>query len=172
MESLKIILTCIAAAILYGIIHDQITARVCVEYFTVFHPPVFPTDSPTLLAFGWGVIATWWVGAFLGLFLAVSARSGSRPQLTHRELLKPIGVLLVVMAISAFFAGLLGYFWGEVPPYMADAMKPDLRRRFLADWWAHSASYLTGFLGGIVLCILTYRRRRTILTKHNEAATA
>jgi len=33
MQSIKIILTCVVAAILYGIVHDQITARICVEYF-------------------------------------------------------------------------------------------------------------------------------------------
>ena len=65
IETLKIILLCVAAAILYGIIHDQFTARICVEYFTIFHPPVFPTQSPTLLGIGWGIIATWWMGAFL-----------------------------------------------------------------------------------------------------------
>jgi hypothetical protein len=43
-EHLKIILACVAAAIIYGILHDQITARVCVEYFTVFHPPVLPLN--------------------------------------------------------------------------------------------------------------------------------
>jgi hypothetical protein len=36
VEAFKIAITCIAAAILYGIIHDQITARICVEYFTMF----------------------------------------------------------------------------------------------------------------------------------------
>jgi hypothetical protein len=58
LESLKIILVCVASAILYGIIHDQFTARICIEYFTVFHPPIFATQSPTLLGIGWGVIAT------------------------------------------------------------------------------------------------------------------
>jgi hypothetical protein len=87
-EHLKIILACVAAAIIYGILHDQITARVCVEYFTIFHPPVFATQSPTLLAFGWGVIATWWVGLFLGLFLALAARVGPHPKLSVRELLR------------------------------------------------------------------------------------
>lgn len=62
MEFLKIVALCISASVLYGIVHDQITARICVEYFTVFHPPVFATTSPTLLGFGWGVIATWWAG--------------------------------------------------------------------------------------------------------------
>jgi hypothetical protein len=59
VESLKIIVLCIVAAMVYGILHDQVTARVCVEYFTIGHPPIFHTDDPTLLAFGWGVIATW-----------------------------------------------------------------------------------------------------------------
>jgi len=66
VEHFKIILLCLAAALVYRILHDQITARVCVEYFTVFHPPIFATHSPTLLALGWGVIATWWVGLLLG----------------------------------------------------------------------------------------------------------
>jgi hypothetical protein len=35
IESLKIVVLCIVAAIAYGILHDQVTARVCVEYFTI-----------------------------------------------------------------------------------------------------------------------------------------
>jgi hypothetical protein len=62
MSSLRIILLCILAAVVYGILHDQVTARVCVEYFTVGHPPIFHTESPTLLAIVWGFVATWWVG--------------------------------------------------------------------------------------------------------------
>ena len=58
MESLKIVVGRVLAAILYGIVHDQFTARICVEYFTVFHLSIFQTHSPTLLAYGWGVIAT------------------------------------------------------------------------------------------------------------------
>ena len=76
IESLKIVVLCIVAAIVYGILHDQVTARVCVEYFTIGHPPIFHTDDPTLLAFGWGVIATWWMGAILAVpaVLGVQAR--------------------------------------------------------------------------------------------------
>lgn len=62
MQFAGIVLFSIAAAIFYGIAHDQITARVCVEYFTIGHLPVFKTTSPTLLALGWGVLATWWLG--------------------------------------------------------------------------------------------------------------
>src|SRR5438270_14091473 len=104
MEFLKIIVICVVAAIAYGIIHDQITARICVEYFTIFHPPVFSTQSPTLLGIGWGIIATWWVGAFLGILLAIRARAGSKQFLRAAELIRPISTLLRVMALSALGA--------------------------------------------------------------------
>jgi hypothetical protein len=159
MEFLKIVGLAILAGIVYGIVHDQVTARICVEYFTVFHPPVFHTQSPTLLAFGWGIIATWWVGAFLGVCLALSCRVGSSPKIYAAGMVKPIAWLLLAMAFCAFVAGCAGYFWGDVPDYMRDLLAPSLQRRFLADWWAHSASYTSGFLGGMVLCAVMLRRR-------------
>ena len=67
MQFVGIVLFSIAAAVFYGIAHDQVTVRVCLEYFTIGHPPVFKTTSPALLALGWGVLATWWVG--LPLFM-------------------------------------------------------------------------------------------------------
>src|SRR5436190_782619 len=79
MQFLGIIAMCTGAAIVYGVVHDQVTARVCVEYFTIGHPPVFGTDDPTLLGLGWGVIATWWVGAVGGGIVCVRVwRSRSR----------------------------------------------------------------------------------------------
>jgi hypothetical protein len=164
IESLKIVLLCVAAAILYGIIHDQFTARICIQYFTVFHPPIFGTQSPTLLGIGWGVIATWWVGTFLGVMLAVAARAGSRPKLTATALLLPIGKLLITMAACAALSGLLGFELAKnniiFPPDRVAARLPaSAHSRFMADWCAHSASYLSGFLGGIVVCVLVYRRR-------------
>src|SRR5476649_704152 len=98
MEFLKIVLGCVIAAVLYGIIHDQFTARICLQYFTVFHPPVFVTQSPTLLGIGWGIIATWWMGAFLGLPIACVARAGRAPKLTFVQLMPLIGLLLAFMA--------------------------------------------------------------------------
>jgi hypothetical protein len=165
MQSVKIILICILAAVLYGIIHDQVTAHICVEYFSVFHPPVFPTNSPTLLALGWGVIATWWMGAFLGALLALAARAGSRTKATASELIRPIVTLLVAMGILAATAGLVGYVLdcrGTIaPPEWVASVLPRARyARFMADWWAHNASYFVGFFGGIALCIVTFRNRR------------
>jgi hypothetical protein len=164
IESLKIVLVCVIAAVLYGVVHDQITVRICLEYFTVFHPRVFVTQSPTLLAVGWGIIATWWMGAFLGVLLAFAARAGSYPKLSAINLLKPIGKLLGLMAGSAVFAGLLGFVLARQdivspPPWVSLSLSQGAHARFMADWWTHNASYAVAFFGGIALCVLQYRRR-------------
>ncbi len=164
MESAKIILLSILSAIAYGICHDQITARVCVEYFTIGHPPVFNTTSPTLLAFGWGVIATWWVGLILGCWLAFAARSGSRPKLGARELVPWISVLLAVMGVCSLVSGIVGYILATRGLVGLDAasrarLPQSAHDPFIADLWAHSAAYGVGFVGGAVLCFVTWRGR-------------
>ena len=144
-----------------------ITVRVCLDYSTVFHPPIFAIQSPTLLAPGWGIIATWWVGLFLGLLLALAARVGPRQHLSTSELLRPIFLFLVVMACCASLAGVAGFFAAcsgliggrqVLVPSLGQSAYP----RFVADWFAHTASYAIGFLGGLVLCVLQYRRRRVL----------
>src|SRR5207245_11301598 len=94
MEFLKIVGLGVLAAVSYGIIHDQITARVCVEYFTIGHPPLIPSTSPTLLAFAWGVVATWWVGLPLAFTLSCAARRGHRAMLLAAHL-TPLTLLLL-----------------------------------------------------------------------------
>src|SRR5438067_12449114 len=101
MKFVSIILLCVVAAVLYGIAHDQVTARVCVEYFTIGHPPLFNTDSPTLLAIGWGITSTWWVGLILGIGAAMAARLGARPKCETRWLIRQIVILLAVMGCTS-----------------------------------------------------------------------
>src|SRR5262245_8163961 len=113
MQFLAIILMCIVAAVLYGFAHDQITARVCVEYFTIGHPPIFGTDDPTLLGLGWGIIATWWVGLLLGVPLAVVSRVGPWPKRSLGSLVRPVIGLLAIMAVSALTAGICGWLLAQ-----------------------------------------------------------
>jgi len=156
VQVIAIILLSIGAAILYGVTHDQVTARICVEYFTIGHPPIFPTTSPTLLALGWGIIATWWVGLPLGIALALAARAGKRPKVGARSLIRPICILLLIMAFSALLSGLIGAALAErgsvwlQEPFFSLVPK-SAHVRFIADGWAHAASYVVGFVGGLVL---------------------
>jgi hypothetical protein len=164
MESLKIVFGCIVAAVLYGVIHDQFTVRICVEYFSVFHPRVFATNAPTFLALGWGIIATWWVGAILGVLLALAARAGSRPKLNAVDLVGPVAKLLGLMAACAVVSGVVGFVLTQrqviFPPELVRyELAPFLHARFMADWWAHNTSYGVGLVGGVLLCGLQYRKR-------------
>lgn len=79
----------------YAILFDQITARVCVEYFTIGHAPIFNTTSPTLLGIGWGIVATWWVGLIIGIPVALASRLGKWPKRNASSLVKPIAVQLI-----------------------------------------------------------------------------
>jgi hypothetical protein len=164
MEALKIAVACVIAAVLYGIIHDQVTARICVEYFTIFHPPLFHTQSPTLLGIGWGIVATWWVGVFFAVPMILAARAGRRRPLAASELLPSIAILLAFMAAIAMFSGITGYVLarrGVLDTEWLSVVFPlqTMRYRFIADWWAHTASYAAAFVGSIVLCAVTYRKR-------------
>ena len=157
IESFKIVGLGVVSAVAYGICHDNVTARFCVEYFTVAHPRIFgATESPTVLAFGWGVVATWWVGLAFGLLLAVMSRLGPRPKLTAGDLMRPLSLLLVVMAVGSLVAGLLGYFATEqgilrlASPFN-EKIPAERASRFMADAAAHLSAYGTAFLGGIML---------------------
>jgi hypothetical protein len=162
---LAIIGLSILAAVVYGVVHDQVTARVCVEYFTIGHPPIFGTDDPTLLGLGWGVIATWWVGAFLGVPLAAFCRWGGEPRFDAGMLVRPLATMMAVCAIFALAAGLLGWALAAngaivLIGSMARMVPPEKHVAFLAVGATHLASYAGGGIGGIVLMALVWRWRR------------
>lgn len=160
-------------AVVYGVLHDQITARVCVEYFTIGHQPVMKTDDPTLLGLGWGIIATWWVGLIMGVPLAIAARAGKRPKRTAVSLMRPLAVQMSVAGICALLAGIAGYVLAStgavflVGP-MATAVPADRHVAFLADGFAHSASYFVGFFGGLVVIAWVWWARGRALGKATQ----
>ena len=163
MEALKIIVFSVLAAVVYGILHDQVTAHVCVEYFTVAHPPFFATNSPFWLAVGWGIIATWWVGAILGLILTLSARCGAAPKIAFCSLRPEIVLLMLISATMALAAGLLGALLQSSGLNVIGSWENEIlatrHSRFAFAAWAHTASYFFGGTGGLILAIATLRKR-------------
>lgn len=164
MESFKIILLSVAAAVTYGVLHDQVTARVCLEYFTVGHPRLFASEDPTLLALAWGTLATWWFGLFLGIPLALIARRGPPPKVAARTLIVPILVLMGIVAIAALIAGCAGYMcadWRFAPLIepVLHVLPEEKRALYLADSFAHLTGYLVGFMGATMVWMWTWRRR-------------
>jgi hypothetical protein len=168
-----IMLFCVLASVTYGILHDQITVRICIEYFTLGHPPVFDTTDPTLLGLGWGIIATWWVGVFLGVPLGLVSTVGSHPQRSLRSLVRPIVGLFGVMATAAAGAGLIAWLLGRnglisLSGPVAEALPPDRHLPFLVDWWIHSTSYYVGTVGGILVIFWVGWSRSQLARKAKE----
>lgn len=166
MQWLAIVVLSVLACVTYGVVHDQVTARICVEYFTIGHPPVVPSDDPTILGCVWGVIATWWVGVILGVPLATVARYGARPKRTVGSLVRPMAILLMGNGMFASVAGFVGYVaaangWVRLCGRLAHAVPTDKHVAFLIDLWTHNASYLGGFIGGVWLMVSVWRWRKT-----------
>jgi hypothetical protein len=175
MQGLAIVALCVLFAVAYGIAHDQVTARVCVEYFTIGHAPIFGTEDPTLLGLGWGVLATWWVGVMLGIPLATAARVGSRPKRDAASLVRPLTALMLVSACCALAAGLLGWALAArhvvyLPEPLASAVPRERHVAFLADLWAHNASYAAGFLGGGIVILRVWLQRRKASVVASQAS--
>lgn len=167
MHALAIVMASVLVCVVYGIIHDQITARICIEYFTIGHPKIlqFETSDPTLLGFVWGIAATWWVGLLLGVPLAIASRFGNYPKQTTDAILRQLLLVAAAAAVVAVLAGLVGWLaasqqWVFLVPPMSERVPADKHVAFLIDLWAHSASYLVGFIGGIVLIVKTLRWRQ------------
>ncbi|MEM8529395.1 MAG: hypothetical protein AAGF95_01045 [Chloroflexota bacterium] len=164
VEFIKIWLLCICASVVYGILHDQVTVRVSLEYFTIGHPPVFNTTSPTLLALGWGVIATWWVGVLLGFPTAVIALAGRREKVTASDLVRPVGVLFAVAASMALLFGMIGFVLAftevvKLPEKDIVMLPAGGALGYIAAGWAHNTSYAAGAVGAIVLWLWVGRKR-------------
>ena len=141
--------------------YHQITARICIEYFTVTHPKLIDSTSPTLIGLAWGVVATWWVGAISGVLLALSCRVGPRSRLTISWVLPRLGVVLLITGLLAAIAGVMmaraPEFNVQEGIYAQQAVDriPESQR----DGWdvcfaVHNVSYLVGALSGAVLFVM------------------
>lgn len=176
MQFARIVALSVSAAVAYGILHDQVTARLCVEYFTVGHPLIIATDDPTLLALLWGVLATWWVGVLLGVPLALLSRVGSWPKVAARDLVRPMLRVTACVAVFAAGAGTVGYVSATrgglaLGEPLASRIPHQQHVWFLVDAFAHPASYLGGLLGGLALCGWVVRYRRRLARKARELST-
>lgn len=159
-----VILISMLAACTYGVIHDEITARLCLEYFTVAHPPLFRTHSTTLLALFWGVTATAGIGALLGFVLARVSQAGESAPWSFARLIRVLLLLLAAMAALASTAGCIGYWLSRLgyivmPLRLASAIPTSHHERFMAVWFAHGASYVVGLFGAALVCSHVWKTR-------------
>jgi hypothetical protein len=165
------------AAVLYGILNDQVTVTLSPEYFSVFKRLQFMLylqqaglqDAPTRIqAVLVGVRATWWFGLFLGTILGLNNVVGRRPPVTVRQYVQAVtGIMLFTLSISVLL-GSIGYI--TEPSIKPDALNwpflsgiHGVRAAFAVGFW-HDGAYLGGFLGTL-LAALWVQRQRTVASK-------
>ncbi|HKF53003.1 MAG TPA: hypothetical protein VKB26_11875, partial [Candidatus Acidoferrales bacterium] len=122
------------------------------------------TGSLTLIALGWGVVATWWGGLAAGILFALAARAGSPEKFTWRRFVRPAVVLLLVMGVCATVAGFIGHYLsstGQIPSVQAWGLMLPVEKQpaFMADLFAHSISYLVGGMGSVTIALVVAWQR-------------
>jgi len=175
LEATQIVVACVVSAILYGIVHDEVTAHICVEYFTVAHPHIFPTTSPLVLGIAWGVAGTWWVALLLGSILAYVATRGDATKVKARIVLSRVLLIFIVAALCAALSGTSVYYFAlSNRLVLPDGAVPvDKHAAFFAVWAAHLASYFVCITGGLIAILNTWHirsRQRNLSKPSSEIA--
>lgn len=152
----------------YGAFHDQLSYTVSREYFTRFkydqfgfEPAWFGGHRPTVAVIGF--LATWWVGAFIGLFLGGTALLQPDARSMHKAIVRGVVITLGVAAVCALVGLAYGWFFLDGPPQgwflPAEVLDP---HAFLSVGSMHNASYGGGVLGLIIaLTDMEWRRNKS-----------
>ncbi len=155
------LLTATAAAMIYGVLNDQITVTISWEYFhwgKGLHAVLGGASPPEMATLRWeaakvGMKATWSAGLIVGIVvLFANNPRKSKPQLPYRKLYALILPLLLTAAAFGVAGGAAGYcglfdgVWVSPGPVIveADLWRP---RRYLCVWGIHLGGYLGGAIG-------------------------
>ncbi len=154
----------------YAMLQDQISARLCPEYFTVLHNPIPGLTEPTLLGIAWGFLGSWWGGALLGYGAGLAATLGRRPPATLRQLLGPMLAVIAFVTVCTSFAGIAVSMNADLFSIRVDAISLDaipVQRRVKAFIVAtyHLVAYASSVIGSVVaiVCIANKRGRMGVV---------
>lgn len=173
VESFKIVMMSVVAAIAYGIWHAQIAGYFCYGYYEYLILPGFspPAIYPTLLV-TWGVISSWWVGLILGVMLAITAQAGPWPTWPAKACVIPIIIIIAFTAVSAILSGTVAYCLeaqGYTDQYHL-IPHPMLMSGYIPEYvgvdYSIDAAYYIGGLSGLVIVANVIRMRYRASRKH------
>ena len=168
-----VLAVCVAVALLYGIINDQITVTISWEYFYYgkeLDRVLGPAVPPDMAALRWGaakvgMMATWSAGLIFGVALLLANNPmRSLPRMGYRRLLR-IG--LPIMVLSAVVCGVVGGIAGYhgwltwCSDDFADLVQMNMYRpyHFMCTWGVHLGGYVGGLIGTIVVVAVVLQRR-------------
>jgi hypothetical protein len=151
------------AAIIYGVINDQITSSISWEYFYYgksLESVLGPATPPDALALHWqaakvGAMATWTAGLIFGVVLlyANNPRPGL-PRLGNRRLLGMLPLIVLVAAACGAVFGICGYegWLTHMDSDFEDMVRADYfrPRNFMCAWGVHLGGYVGGALGTLI----------------------
>jgi hypothetical protein len=148
----------------YAILQDQVSARLCPEYFTIFHQPIPGLTDPTLLGIAWGFLGSWWGGALMGYSAGLTATVGEKPPLPFRTIFRGMLLIMGAVAIMAILVGvstarhvqLLGVTIDEQA--MLGVPIDNQRNAFIVANY-HMVAYATAIVGSVILCLGLARQR-------------
>ena len=162
----------VGAAMLYGIVNDQITSTISWEYFYYgkeLDKVLGPQTPPQQWPLRWeaakvGIKATWTAGLIFGVVLLLANNPyRTLPRLKNRELLGMLPIILLTAAALGIICGILGYegFLSFLSADFQEMMQTDIFRphRFICAWAIHLGGYLGGFAGTSIAVGIIIRRR-------------
>ncbi|MCJ8330444.1 MAG: hypothetical protein HRT89_15020 [Lentisphaeria bacterium] len=159
-EYLKITLLCIFAAILYGIVHDQISAQISMEFFTKGDSE----SSARFIALVKGILWTWWFGLILSIPLGLCARHGKRNKLKAKKLILPVARVIATVFVFSLCSGLIGYAIAtlglhELSDKLVSSIPEESRNGYIANIWSSFGAYVGAVVGAYRACLNTHKKR-------------
>lgn len=139
----------------FGIGMDQVSARLCPEYFTILHNPIPGLTNPTLVGLVWGTLAAAAGGLILGYSAGLAATVGPLPPRPVRRLVTPMsltvaGVVVAITGVSVWHtANGLGV---RLEGVYGEAIPPERHAAAVTVASCHMVAYLASITGSVVLC--------------------
>ena len=166
IEMLKISFISSLFAGLYGILHDQVTFTISNEYFLKlkyqqFHYISFNGNERIKVSMI-GFLATWWVGLFLGWFLARWFLPNCSFAIANKKIIKSVLIIFIVSVSSAIAGG--GFLFSKRDTMDYSSWLGITNTYGIENIWAfvnvayiHNCSYLGAFLGLVIALVLVKR---------------
>ena len=153
----------------YGVLHDQITYSISPEYFTrlKFHQFAYADFGfPRRIFVGEiGFLATWWVGAFVGWFLARIAVPAWPAERARSLVFRGFALVMAFAFAGGLTGGILGWLRRSDPDFgpwnaFRDSARITDLPAFVNVGYIHNAGYAGGLVGLVVAAAILWLLRR------------